>query len=70
MTAIRWAKDRGRDLKATLELGLPNEHDLNQDLIIALQVGEHPDFFKGRVGKVLRLVDDQKNRAVLRNISR
>jgi hypothetical protein len=52
-------------LEPISQLGLPHEHDLNEILVIALKVGEHPDPLQSIIGKVLCFVNDQKDLLVL-----
>lgn len=42
------------------DLGLAHEDDLQKQLVVALQVRDHPDLFERLAGEVLRLVHDEE----------
>ena len=50
-----------------MQVQLPDDHDLQQLLIVGLEIREHADLFEHVGRQVLRLVDDQHGAAVQRH---
>ena len=50
-----------------LELGLADEDDLEEFLLVGLEIGEKPDLLKHLKGEVLRLIDDEHDVAAGRD---